>query len=168
MKQSSSGHPEIHNLNQIFIIDLFAHPRSISKTMTPVFQEESPMLKHDFEKLLLEAVDEGLSSLGQSSMQAIYFHLEKNFNVKKQEIPCKIEVFEDAIEKFFGLGANFLEILFMKRLHEKIEGVYVWHESSDLTFAEYVKAAKRGFLEKKRASKTAREIVQCDQMMTKC
>lgn len=78
------------------------------------------MSKRDFERILLEAVDEGLSSLGQSSRRAIYFHLEESFKVKKKEIPYKIEVFADAIEKIFGVGADFLEILIMKRLHEKI------------------------------------------------
>ncbi len=136
--------------------------------MTPVCLEESPMAKRDFEKLLLEAVDEGLSSLGQSSMLAIYFHLEKDFNVKKQEIPSKIEVFEDAIEKLFGLGSNFLEVLFINHLREKIDEVSVLRESSDLSFAEYVKAARRDFLDKRRAGKTTRELLQCDQMMPKC
>jgi hypothetical protein len=73
--------------------------------------------KRDFEKLLLEAVDEGLSSLGETSKIAIYFHLKKSFNIKKKEIPYKIEAFAKGIEKIFGLGANFLEILIMKQLY---------------------------------------------------
>lgn len=68
------------------------------------------MPRKDFDKLLLEAVDEGLSSLGESPGQAIYFYLKERFNVKKQEIPHKIEAFADGIEKIFGLGANFLKI----------------------------------------------------------
>lgn len=104
------------------------------------------MSKRDFEKLLLEAVDEGLSSLGETSKEAIYFHLEKSFNIKKKEIPHKIEAFAKGIEKIFGLGANFLEILIMKRLHEKIGGAFEWHESIDFAFSEYVAVAKRNFL----------------------
>lgn len=107
------------------------------------------MSKRDFEKLLLDAVDEGLSSLGESSKQAIYFHLKKSFNIKKKEIPYKTETFAEAIEKIFGLGANFLEVLIMKRLYEKIGGVFEWHESTDFAFAEYVVVAKRSFLERK-------------------
>ncbi|UCG37192.1 MAG: hypothetical protein JSV64_02650, partial [Candidatus Bathyarchaeota archaeon] len=74
----------------------------------------------DFGKILLEAIDEGLSSLGQSSRQAIYFHLEKSFNIKKQEIPLRLEVFTGAIEQIFGSGADYLEILIVNRLNEKI------------------------------------------------
>ncbi len=112
------------------------------------------MPKRDFEKLLLEAVDEGLSSLGNSSKQAIYYHLKKSFNIKKQEIPYNIDVFASAIEKIFGLGAKFLEILIMKRLYEKVGRSFKWHASKDdFTFTEYVAFAKLSFLEKKKRVK---------------
>jgi len=123
----------------------------------------APLSKRNFEKLLLEAVDEGLSSLGEASKQAIYFHLEKRFNIKKKEIPYKIETFVKAIEKIFGLGANFLEILVMKRLHEKIEGVFEWHEPTEFTFTKYVAVAKRVFREKN-GIKTIKDLVKCEEI----
>jgi hypothetical protein len=97
---------------------------------------------------LLEAVDEGLSSLGESSKQAIYFHLENGFNLKKLEIPGKIEDFAYGIEKIFGVGASFLEILIMKCIHEKVGLTVQLHQSDDFAFLEYVAAAKQSFLEK--------------------
>jgi len=120
--------------------------------------------RKDFDKLLLEAVDEGLSSMGESSKQAIYFHLEKGFNLKRQEIPCKIDVFAHSIEKIFGLGANFLEVLIMKRLHEKVGGRFKWQRAQDFEFTEYVVAARRSFLTRKETKRTTEETVQCDQM----
>jgi len=108
------------------------------------------MSEKDFDRFLLEAVDEGLSSIGESSKLAIYFHLEKGFKIKRHEIPCKIEEFTDAMEKIFGLGANFLEILIMKRLHEKIRRNVRLKDSKNFTFAAYVTAAKRSFLKEKR------------------
>jgi len=121
------------------------------------------MSKKDFDRLLLEAVDEGLSSIGESSREAIYFHLKKSFNIEKHEIPHKIESFAHAIEKIFGLGASFLEILIMKRLHEKVGGCFKWHESKDFTFTTYVASIKQSFLEKG-TKKTAEELVQCQQL----
>lgn len=118
------------------------------------------MSKRNFEKLVLEAVDEGLSSLGEPSKLAIYFHLEKSFHIKRREIPYKIEAFAEAIEKIFGLGANFLEILIMKQLYERIGGVFEWNESTEFMFAEYVSVAKQGFLENK-GIKTTEELVEC-------
>jgi len=87
--------------------------------------------KHDFEKILLESVDEGLSSLGQSSR----------------------------LEKIFGSGATFLEIVIMKRLHQKTEEVFELHESTDLAFTEYVTTAKMAFLEKRKAKKILKKLV---------
>ena len=109
------------------------------------------MHNRGFEKLLLEAVDEGLSSLGDSSKQMIYFYLEKTFKIKKRDIPYKIEEFADAIEKIFGLGAKFLEILIMKRLYEKVGHVFKYNqEQEDLIFTEYVAAARQSLLKKKK------------------
>ncbi len=112
------------------------------------------MPKSLFNEILLEAVDAGLSSLGESSKQAIYFHLEKTFNIRKSDIPYNIKAFKESIQKIFGLGANFLEILIMKALYEKIGGVFEWRESTDLAFVEYVAVARRAFQEKENSGMT--------------
>ena len=108
------------------------------------------MPKKSFEGLLLKAIDEGLSSLGESPKRVVYFYIEKKFNVKKREIPYKIEEFVDALEKIFGLGAKFLQILIIKQLCEKVGQIFEWNEGqTDLIFAEYVTAARRSYLKKK-------------------
>lgn len=117
--------------------------------------------KKEFDELLLGTIDLGLTSIGESSKQAIYFHLEKGFNIKRQEIPDKIADFQDAIEKIFGLGASFLEILIMKRLHEEVRQTVQLQASEDFTFTEYVTAVRRRFLEKKETKNTNEELVQC-------
>ena len=68
----------------------------------------------EFQKILVEAVDESLSSLGESPKQSILFHLENTFKIKKQEIPDKIASFDVALQKIFGLGADFLKMLIVK------------------------------------------------------
>jgi len=75
----------------------------------------------DFKELLLEAVDDGLSLLGDCSKQALYCYLENSLKIKKQEIPDKIEEFSDTIEKIFGHSAKLLEIEIMKNLYKKLE-----------------------------------------------
>ncbi len=118
------------------------------------------MSKRIFERILLEAVDEGLSSLGESSRQAIYFHLDEKYNIKKLEIPDNIEAFAGAVESIFGLGANFLEIAIMRQLHKKVEQKDKLQLSSDLTFVEYVSVAQRSFLDKNKAGRIE-EVPQC-------
>jgi len=84
-------------------------------------------------------MDEALSSLGMSSKH-IYFHLEKNFNINKRDVPHKIREFADAIEEIFGPGARVLEIQIMKRLYEKV-GPFKHFPMRNLIFSEYVEAA---------------------------
>ncbi len=96
-----------------------------------------------FEELLLEAIDEGLSVLGESAKQAIYCHLEKTFKMNRLDIPYRIEEFIDAIERIFGNGSKILEIQIMKCLFKKV-GYTVKHHSKqkNLTFTEYITAIK--------------------------
>jgi hypothetical protein len=101
-----------------------------------------------FEKLLLEAIDEGLSSLCSSSKQAIYSLLENTFNIRKRDVPYKIEEFADALAKIFGLGAKPIEILIIRRLNEKVGGIIEYPQHKDLVFTEYVVAARQSFLKK--------------------
>ncbi|UCE15654.1 MAG: hypothetical protein JSV12_07225 [Candidatus Bathyarchaeota archaeon] len=109
------------------------------------------MSNRSFEKLLLEAVEEGLSSLGDSAKDVVYFYLEKTCNINRQDIPYRIEEFTDAIENFFGAGAKVLEIMIMKLLYEKIGHVIEYDpEVGDLVFTEYVAAVRQTFLKKKK------------------
>ena len=97
----------------------------------------------DFKEFLLEAIDAALSLLGNSSKQVVYFYLEKNFNVKKQDIPDKIEEFTIVIERLFGHGAKILEIEIMKNLFVKIGSAFEYFpEKDDLLFIDYVDAAR--------------------------
>lgn len=104
------------------------------------------MANKSFEKLLLEAVDEALASLGDSARQAIYFHLKDKFEIAKAEIPQHVEDFATGLVKIFGVGAQFLEILIMKELHEKIGQPLEWDGNKELIFTEYIVAARRSFL----------------------
>jgi hypothetical protein len=101
----------------------------------------------DFDKLLVNAIDEALNSLGTSIRQSIYFHMETRFKVARNKIPENLEEFQGGLEKIFGTGAQFIEILIMKNLHSKI-GLPLKMESKHLEFIKYVDAAKEGFLKK--------------------
>lgn len=121
-----------------------------------------PVLDRDFESFLLEAVDDGLSSLGESSKQTIYYHLEKSFNLRREDIPTRINAFTQAIENIFGVGANFVEVLIMKKLYDKIGGVLIWNESERFGFMEYLTKAQRTFNEKN-TIRTVNELMESDE-----
>ncbi|MEM3706110.1 MAG: hypothetical protein QXX59_09440 [Candidatus Bathyarchaeia archaeon] len=98
-----------------------------------------------FEGILLEAIDEALASLGESAKQSIYFHLEEKFKISREEIPKRIGDFAEGLEKIFGIGARFLEILIMKKLYDRIGKPLEWEERKEFVFVNYVEAARESF-----------------------
>jgi len=97
--------------------------------------------QNNFSEILLAAVEESLSSLGDSPKQAILFHLEVSFNIKKENIPVNLTEFAKALEKIFGPGASYLEKLIVKRLYEKLGLKFEGAESRD--FLECVDNVKK-------------------------
>ena len=96
-----------------------------------------------FEELLLEAIDEGFSWLGESEKMAIYFYLEIKYKIRKRDIPVRIEDFTEAIEDTFGLGAKLLEIRIMKNLFIKMGYSFPYlHAQEGLEFTKYIEAAR--------------------------
>jgi hypothetical protein len=102
-----------------------------------------------FEEILLDSIDEAFSSLGEKVKYALFFHLENKFKLTRIEIPNKILDFSGALEKIFGLAARNLEILIMKKLHQKITCSYKWQGPSwlvpDVTFREYIELLRVSF-----------------------
>ena len=94
--------------------------------------------KSNIEATLLSAVDESLSSFGDSFKQVIYFQLANTYHIEKQEIPDKINEFADAIEEIFGIGAKLIEMKIIKALYEKVEGFTYIADKEDLLFTEYI------------------------------
>jgi len=96
----------------------------------------------EFDRLLQSAIDDALTSLGESVRQAIYFHIESKFNVPRDIIPENLEAFQLGLEKIFGAGARFIEILIMTNLHSKI-GLPLEIDNLQLEFIAYVNAARK-------------------------
>ncbi len=111
------------------------------------------MTGKSFEEILLEAIDEALASLGESAKQSIYYHLEEEFKIPREEIPNRVEDFADGLEKIFGIGARFLEILIMKRLYDRIGKPLEWDESKEFVFVNYVEAARQSFKKRVRVKR---------------
>lgn len=93
--------------------------------------------QEEFEKLFMEAVDEGLKSLGESSRHMIFFHLENSYSLKRHDIPKKPEAFAEGLEKIFGVGALVLEKIIVKILYSKLGLNY--EEQKDYSFTDYLR-----------------------------
>lgn len=79
------------------------------------------MIDTSLNKSVIEAVDSGLLALGENSRKAIYFHLEKTFNIKKEEIASRFEEFKEALEDIFGPGAELIESSIMRELQTALD-----------------------------------------------
>jgi len=102
------------------------------------------LTQNNFSKILLSAVEESLSSLGDSPKKAILFHLEASFNLKKEKIPTNLTEFAKALEGIFGPGASYLERLKVKRLYEKLG--LKFEDTASLDFLQCVDKLKKQIL----------------------
>jgi hypothetical protein len=96
--------------------------------------------QNQFQEALLKAVDEGLLVLGASVKQAVYYYIERYYNIKREEIPFKPKEFHEALENIFGFGAKVLEKLVVKTFYEILGLTFEEHE--DWTLIEYITFAK--------------------------
>jgi isocitrate dehydrogenase kinase/phosphatase len=99
-----------------------------------------------FNKILLDSIDGALLSLGESAKQSIYFHIEHNYKVTRNQIPQNLEQFQRALEKIFGVGSQYLEILIMKNLYAGIGCPLHMETTKQLEFIEYIDMARQNFL----------------------
>ncbi len=104
--------------------------------------------KTNFDNLVIKAIDEALFSLGESVEQAIYFHIQSKFKVERTEIPSKLEEFQGALEKIFGTGARYIEIMIMKNVYAQIGQPIMIENGKELEFLRYMNAARDAFQKK--------------------
>jgi len=86
------------------------------------------------DEILLNVIDRGLAALGGGAKQALWYYLEKDFNFPPQNIPKNINEFQNALQKFFGIGYSFLDALFKQYLQEATDESFEKNHS----FAECV------------------------------
>jgi hypothetical protein len=97
---------------------------------------ESP----EFRQILLEAVDYGLTVLGEIVRQAIYGRIEKDHGLKRTEIPERLEAFHKALVSMLGVSAKTVERLIARNLYQRLGLNFTPHP--EWTLIEYVDHAK--------------------------
>jgi hypothetical protein len=70
------------------------------------------------DEIILQAIDQGLSALGEGPRQAVWFFIEQDSNISRQKVPQNVEEFEQALQNVFGLGYKFLDSLFRNYLSD--------------------------------------------------
>ena len=97
----------------------------------------------NFEEILLAAIDESFCSLGEGCKQAIFFHLEKNYMLNRENIPNRIEDFSDAIDFIFGIGGKVLQCMIIRNLFKRIKRPipYLYNQKT-FNFTNYLQSAR--------------------------
>lgn len=58
--------------------------------------------------------------LGESVRGAIYYHIERTFHIRREQIPKRLEAFHEALQGMLGEGAMVVERLIAKNLYAKL------------------------------------------------
>ena len=103
--------------------------------------------KNKFETTIAEAVDESLSSFKNLDKQKVYARLENAFEIRKQEIPCKIEDFANAMGQMFGVGAKLVEIRIIEAVHKKMPEFMFTPRGGAVVFKEYINSLRAFLME---------------------
>ena len=95
----------------------------------------------ELREALLEAVDHGLLVPGEIVRAAIYARIENSYELKREEIPEKLEAFHRALEDLLGKGATVMEKLIAKNLYSRLGLNFTEH--ANWIIVDYVNHAKR-------------------------
>jgi len=72
-----------------------------------------------FNEVLLEAIDEVLTSVGNQVKCMIYLQIKSNLGMSREQIPDRIEEFMNILQRIFGVGSRHIELQILKAIHAK-------------------------------------------------
>jgi hypothetical protein len=77
---------------------------------------------------LVLAVDEALLVPGEIVRTAIYDRIERSYQVRREEIPEKLETFHQALQDLTGAGGKVMEKLIAKSLYRRLKLNFTQHD----------------------------------------
>jgi hypothetical protein len=94
-----------------------------------------------FREVLLQAIDDALLVPGEIVRAAIYDRVERSYQIRREEIPEKLELFHKALRDLLAAGGEVLERLIAKNLYRRLDLSFNQHEN--WTLLDYVDEAKK-------------------------
>jgi hypothetical protein len=111
------------------------------KARNPILKERKDT-KKEFNEIVTASIDEVLSSLGKNAKESIYYHIETEFDIKKDDIPNQLDNFKEALDTIFGTGGDYIETRIIENLSEKFEGNRGASKQVHSTLKEYLDGLK--------------------------
>ncbi|MGQ9564974.1 MAG: hypothetical protein ACUVT5_00300 [Candidatus Bathyarchaeales archaeon] len=88
--------------------------------------------ENNFDKLLLKTIDTSLKEIfTETAASAIYAFLENNYTLNREELPEKIDVFEEGLRRFLSTGAFTVERVILEKLYSALECKYKLNGETD-------------------------------------
>ncbi len=95
----------------------------------------------EFNASVLEAVDRGLTVLGDKPVKvAFYSHIEKSVHLGREEIPLRLDVFHKAMTNLFFDGTSIIEKRMARELYRILD--LSFEENGKWNLSDYVSHAK--------------------------
>ena len=94
-----------------------------------------------FRDILLQSVDDALLLPGEIVRAAIYDRVERSYQLRREEIPEKLELFHKALRDLLAAGGEVLERLIAKNLYRRLDLNFNQHEN--WTLLDYVDETKK-------------------------
>jgi len=77
--------------------------------------------KDRLNSILVEAVNQGLSSICSSAASSVLFFLEKNGSIKAKSNIANLKTFSEGLERIFGFGAIVIEKKILEALCMRLQ-----------------------------------------------
>lgn len=98
-------------------------------------------LEVNFEKTLVRTIDTQLKQVfGETGASVIYQYLQSTLSLRQEEIPRKLEVFSEGLDKFLSSGARVVEKVILDGLYSDFGREFQFKEG--YSFADYVEELK--------------------------
>jgi hypothetical protein len=95
--------------------------------------------------MILEAIDEALSILGSKAKDVIYYYVEREFGLSKEQIPSNMKMLHEALRLIFGAGASPLEKYICNSLERKFEITMPIGQNLDIAeFTNKIRSLSKG------------------------
>jgi hypothetical protein len=91
-------------------------------------------------RVLAQALDDGLSVPGEIVRTAIYDRIEKSYGLKREDIPEKLEAFHRALKDLLAESAKVMEKLIAKNLYRRLGLNFTEH--ANWSIVDYVNHAR--------------------------
>jgi len=110
--------------------------QSSAPYLMPRALETAEPVKDEFDRILLQAIDNGLLVFGENTRYVIYHHIARRHRIERERIPERLEAFHKALRDLLGEGGRIVETYIAKSMYGMFD--LKFREYEEWTIVDYV------------------------------